>query len=58
MTPSWSPPSVMAGFVETGVRIPIRRAIRAIRRVPTFRPSWANTELSDVVVAVRSDSTP
>ena len=48
----------MAGLVEIGVRMPMRRAIRAIRRVPTWRPSCANTELSEVVVAVRSDSTP
>ena len=58
VTPSWRPPSVIAGFVEIGVRMPMRRAIRAIRRVPTCSPSWANTELSEVVVAVRSDSTP
>ena len=38
--------------------MPMRRAMRAIRRVPTCSPSWANTELSEVAVAVRSDSTP
>ena len=48
----------MAGLVETLVRTPMRRAMRAILRVPTFRPSSANTELSEVAVAVRSDSIP
>ena len=58
VTPSCRPPSVMAGLVEIGVRMPMRRAILAMRRVPTLSPSWAKTELSDVMVAVRSDSTP
>ena len=41
VTPSRRPPSVMAGFEDTGVRMPIRRAVRATRFVPTCRPTAA-----------------
>ena len=34
VTPCLRPPSVIAGFVETGVRMPIRSASRAIFFVP------------------------
>ena len=48
----------MAGLVESFVRMPISLARRAIRLRPTFMPSSANTELSDVAVADQSDATP
>jgi hypothetical protein len=41
VTPSRRPPSVIARFFETGVRMPIRRARCAIFGVPTWRPTWA-----------------
>ena len=41
VTPSRRPPSVMAQLVDSGVRIPIRPASRAIRRVPVLMPTCA-----------------
>ena len=41
VTPWRRPPSVIDGLVEIGVRMPIRRAMRAIRLVPTWRPTAA-----------------
>ena len=48
----------MAGLSETFVRTPIRCARSAIFFVPTFRPSSAYTELSEVAVADDSEATP
>ena len=58
MTPSLSPPSTIAGFVETCVRIPILCASEAIFLVPTFSPTSANTELSDLMSASASVEEP
>ena len=41
VTPCLRPPSVMAKLLETGVRIPIRRASLAIFFVPVWTPSCA-----------------
>ena len=41
VTPTVSPPIVIAGFVESGVVMPIRCASSAILRVPTFSPTSA-----------------
>ena len=41
VTPSLRPPSVIARLCDTGVRMPSRRASRAIFRVPTWTPTWA-----------------
>ena len=41
-------------FVDTGVRMPISRAILAMLRVPTLMPTSAKTELSEWVVAPSS----
>jgi hypothetical protein len=51
VTPCRRPPSVIARFDDTGVRMPIRRARRATFLVPTLMPTAANTELSDAVSA-------
>ena len=48
----------MAGLVEISVRTPMSMARSAIRFVPTSRPSSANTELSELAVADRSEATP
>ena len=48
----------MAGLVDSLVRMPIRRASRAIRLVPIFSPSSAKTELSDAAVADHSEAVP
>ena len=58
VTPSLRPPSDIARFVETFVRMPIRRASRATLRVLTCRATWAYTELSENVVALASVVTP
>ena len=58
VTPCLRPPSVIARFAETGVRIPICRASRAMRLVPTWMPTAANTELSDAVSAPASVFVP
>ena len=50
-TPCFRPPSVIAQLVETLLRMPMRSASRAILRVPILMPTWANTELSEKVVA-------
>ena len=47
VTPCFRPPSVIAMFVDTGVRMPISRAILAMLRVPTLMPTSAKTELSE-----------
>ena len=39
VTPCCRPPSVIAQLCETGVRMPIRRASRAIFFVPTLMPT-------------------
>jgi hypothetical protein len=57
VTPWVRPPSVIAKLWETGVRIPIRLASRAMRLTPVWIPSAANTELSEnssALVSVRS----
>ena len=41
VTPTVSPPIVIAGLVDSGVVMPIRWASRAILRVPTFSPTSA-----------------
>src|SRR2546423_4205726 len=58
VTPSLRPPSVIAGFVDTRVFRPIFWAIFATRRVPSFKPSSANTELSEWAVAFARVVTP
>src|SRR5437763_10948634 len=58
VTPSFRPPSTMAGLVDRGVRIPIFRAIRATFLGPTWRPTDANTELSDCAVALAREVLP
>jgi hypothetical protein len=58
VTPSFSPPSSIAGFVESFVRIPISWATAATRRGFTFMPSSAKIELSEVAVADHSDAAP
>ena len=58
VTPCFRPPSVIAGFEDTGVRMPICRARREIRFVPTCRPTAAKIELSDAVSAPASVFVP
>ena len=41
VTPTVRPPMVIAGLVESGVVMPILRASRAMREVPTRRPTSA-----------------
>ena len=41
VTPSFRPPSVIEQFFETGVRMPMRLAVRAMSFSPTFRPTCA-----------------
>ena len=41
VTPTVSPPIVIAGLVESGVVMPIRWASSAIRWVPTLSPTSA-----------------
>ena len=41
VTPSRRPPSVIAGLAETGVRMPMRVAVAATLRVPTWMPAAA-----------------
>src|ERR1700754_2614368 len=52
VTPWERPPSVIARFEETGVRMPIRSASLATFLVPTLMPSAAKTELSENVRAL------
>ena len=58
VTPCLRPPSVIAGFDETGVRMPILSASRATFFVPTWRPTAAKTELSEYVSALASVDEP
>jgi len=58
VTPCSSPPSVIARFEETGVRMPILRASRATFFVPTSMPAAAYTELSEYVSALASVRCP
>ena len=58
VTPILRPPIVIAGFVEIGVRIPMRCAVAAMWPVPTSIPTSAYTELSDYVVASSSVREP
>ena len=58
VTPSRRPPSVIAQFLDTGVRMPMSSASLATRRTPTFRPTCAYTALSEKVVALASVVTP
>ena len=58
VTPWRRPPSVIARFDETGVRMPIRSARRATFLVPTLMPSAAKTELSENVSALATVDCP
>ena len=58
VTPCSSPPSVIARFEETGVRIPILRVSFATRLVPTSMPAAAYTALSEYVSALASVRCP
>ena len=58
VTPWRRPPSAIARLVETGVRMPIRRASLATFLVPTCLPTCTKTALSEKVVALASVVTP
>ena len=47
VTPTVSPPIVIAGLVDSGVVMPILCASLAMCLVPTLRPTSAKIELSE-----------